>query len=193
VYALTQDLNIPLILQPQLFTALSLVSWSQCLYYDGPPSLRSHAFKCTILCVLTILTFGGLETAFYFAIHPTYERGRDSAVEPFGIISAIIIAVALLPQYYAIYEHKAVIGISISFMVVDMLGGVFSDLSLLFRPGRFDIVAGVTYSIVVVMDGAVLVAALILNPRRAKKLKRGNDVELQATPSAPATSTLTKM
>ena len=35
------------------------------------------------------------------------------------------------------------------FMVVDALGGVFNDLSLVFK-GDFDIVAGVTYSIVVV-------------------------------------------
>jgi hypothetical protein len=139
------------------------------------------------------LLFGGLETAFYFAIRPAYRHGHDSAVESFGIVSAVIIAVALLPQYYAIYEHKAVVGISTSFMLVDMLGGVFNDLSLLFRPGRFDIVAGVTYSLVVVMDGAVLVAALILNPRHAKKLKQANGIELKATPAALSASALEKV
>lgn len=34
-------------------------------------------------------------------------------------------------------------------MTVDMLGGVFSDLSLVFK-SNFDVVAGVTYSLVVV-------------------------------------------
>jgi hypothetical protein len=126
-----------------------------------------------------MLLFGGLEAAMIFAIRPSYRRGQESAVEPFGIVSAVIISVALLPQYYAIYEHKAVIGISTTFMLVDMLGGVFSDLSLVFRPGPFDIVAGVTYSVVAVMDGAVLVAALILNPRYARNLRKPDDTELQ--------------
>ena len=53
------------------------------------------------------------------------------------------------PQYYEIYKHKEVIGISILFMLVDMMGGVFSDLSLAFK-AQFDVVAGITYSLVVV-------------------------------------------
>lgn len=168
---------------------LSLVSWAQCLYYDGRPALRSHVLRCTTLCIFTTLFFGGLEVAFYFAVRRAHRHGHDSAVEPFGIISAAIIAIGLLPQYYAIYEHKAVIGLSTTFMVVDMLGGVFSDLSLVFRSGRFDIVAGVTYSIVVVMDGVVLIAALILNPRHAKKMKKADEIALQAAPtSLPASA-----
>ena len=53
------------------------------------------------------------------------------------------------PQYYEIYKYKEVIGISILFMAVDLLGGVFSVLSLLFKP-KFDVIAGVAYSAVVV-------------------------------------------
>ncbi len=34
-------------------------------------------------------------------------------------------------------------------MAVDLLGGVFSDLSLVFKP-KFDVIAGVAYSAVVV-------------------------------------------
>ena len=53
------------------------------------------------------------------------------------------------PQYYEIYKYKEVIGVSLMFMFVDMMGGVFSDLSLAFKD-RFDIVAGIAYSLVVV-------------------------------------------
>ena len=42
-----------------------------------------------------------------------------------------------------------VIGISLTFMAVDMLGGIFSCLSLAFRP-EFDGVAAATYVAVVV-------------------------------------------
>ena len=40
-------------------------------------------------------------------------------------------------------------GISVTFMVVDLLGGVFSDLSLIFK-ADFDIIAAITYTLVVV-------------------------------------------
>lgn len=53
------------------------------------------------------------------------------------------------PQYYEIYKHKEVVGISIPFMAIDLLGGVFSDLSLVFKE-NFDVIAGVAYSLVVV-------------------------------------------
>jgi hypothetical protein len=33
VYTIAQDLNIALQIQPQLLTALSLITWGQCLYY----------------------------------------------------------------------------------------------------------------------------------------------------------------
>jgi PQ loop repeat len=53
------------------------------------------------------------------------------------------------PQYYEIYKYRKVLGISIPFMAVDLLGGVFSDLSLVFKQ-HFDVVASTTYSLVVV-------------------------------------------
>ena len=53
------------------------------------------------------------------------------------------------PQYYEIYKHGAVIGISLTFMAVDLLGAVFSILSLAFK-SRFDATAAVTYSLVAV-------------------------------------------
>lgn len=77
-------------------------------------------------------------------------------------------------------------------MAIDLLGGVFSDLSLAFK-AHFDVVAGVTYSLVVVlpicmswthsldtdplftfqvMDGIVILLALILNPRARRCRKR---------------------
>lgn len=49
------------------------------------------------------------------------------------------------PQYWEIYKYREVIGISLLFMVVDILGGVFSFLSLFFR-NDLDIAAFVSFS-----------------------------------------------
>jgi len=88
----------------------------------------------------------------------------------FGILGSDLISVALLPQFYEIYKHGAVLGISLTFMFVDLLGGVFSILSLIFKK-KVDALAAVAYSLVVVMDGLVLVLAIILNPRSKKAVQ----------------------
>lgn len=74
---------------------------------------------------------------------------NQRALQFFGILSSVIISSALFPQYYEIWKHGEVIGISITFMAIDLLGGVFSDLSLIFK-ADFDIIAAVTYTLVVV-------------------------------------------
>jgi hypothetical protein len=47
------------------------------------------------------------------------------------------------PQYWEIYRLKEVVGISLIFMAVDIAGGLFSLLSLIFRE-EFDIAACVS-------------------------------------------------
>ena len=53
------------------------------------------------------------------------------------------------PQYYEIWKRKEVVGISVPFMTIDMLGGVFNDLSLAFKE-NFIVLASITYTLVVV-------------------------------------------
>lgn len=75
------------------------------------------------------------------------------------------------------------------FMTIDMLGGVFNDLSLAFKD-KFIVLASITYTLVVVsmrtlarwtccsrclgqvMDLVVIVLAFILNPRARRRRKR---------------------
>ncbi|KII87512.1 hypothetical protein PLICRDRAFT_258225 [Plicaturopsis crispa FD-325 SS-3] len=177
VYSVVQNLNIPLILQPQLFTALSLVSWCQCLYYD-----KKWPFaRCAVIFISTCIALGGFEAGMIFAITPAYDRGNIRAVQFFGVFSSVLISAALVPQYIEIWKYKEVLGISVLFMVVDLMGGVFSDLSLAFK-AEFDVIAGITYSLVVVLDGIVILMALILNPRAERRRKR--EAELRALEEA---------
>lgn len=52
------------------------------------------------------------------------------------------------PQYWEIYRRKEVIGISIVFMAVDISGGVFLILSLVFKD-TFDVFASIAYMVVI--------------------------------------------
>ncbi|KZT64411.1 hypothetical protein DAEQUDRAFT_678586 [Daedalea quercina L-15889] len=159
VYAIVQDLNIPLILQPQLFGGLCLASWAQCQYYGAG---RPRAL-CVVLYVGALTALAGFQVGMVYAVRPSYERGDGRAVETFGIISSILLSLALFPQYYEI---------SVPFMTIDMLGGVFSDLSLAFKPPPFNDIAAISYSLVVFFDGVVLLAAAILNPLAQRRRRR---------------------
>ena len=53
------------------------------------------------------------------------------------------------PQFYEIYKQRAVLGISLLFMVIDLFGGTFSIVSLVFKR-QVDLLAAVAYSLVVV-------------------------------------------
>lgn len=128
----------------------------------------------------------GLEAGLVFAIRvsvlmishslyswisqPAYDRGNDAPVIFLGVLSSVMIALGLVPQYMEIYRLGYVRGLSMPFIIIDCAGGIFNDLSLVWK-GDFDILAGVAYSLVVVMDLAIVVAAVVLNPRMKRRLK----------------------
>ncbi|KAK0467218.1 uncharacterized protein EV420DRAFT_672174 [Desarmillaria tabescens] len=188
VYAIVQKLSIALIVQPQLFGTLSLISWGQCQYYDN-----NWSIKRSVLAVVSIVSLiGGLQAGMVFAVRPSYEHGNHRGVDFFGVFASVMLSAGLLPQFYEIYKHKEVIGISKLFMLVDLLGGVFSLLSLVFRD-TFDVLAGVAYSLVVVLDGGVILLATILNPLAHRRRQRAEEEALESGVETPtATSTLEK-
>lgn len=61
------------------------------------------------------------------------------------------------PQFYEIYKHGAVLGISLPFMAIGRLGGVFSILSLIFKQ-QVDVLAAVAYALVVVRPPTVQIS-----------------------------------
>lgn len=183
IYSIIRGLNIPLILQPQLFGFLCLVSWgqvsfllhgmrssltnflskTQCLYYE----IKRTPTVSALMVISLLAVLGGIQAAVICVFKPSYPRNEhaNGAVQFFGIFSTVLISLALLPQYYEIYKRKEVTGISMPFMIIDLLGGknsnftrllsltgllgVFSDLSLVFSD-KFDVVAGISYSMVIV-------------------------------------------
>lgn len=77
------------------------------------------------MVVALFAVLGGFQGAVISVIQPIYPENAhaDRAIQFFGIFSAVLISLSLLPQYYEIYKHKEVIGISILFMLIDLLGG----------------------------------------------------------------------
>ncbi|CAE6466749.1 unnamed protein product [Rhizoctonia solani] len=172
VYAIVQNISIPIILQPQLFGALAALSWIQCLYYGSKKSrLFCASLYMAFLCHLS-LRWTRDPTFTNFPTNQRTDRAGDEwPTRVMGIMSALLISLGLLPQYWEIWKRKEVVGISMLFMSVDMLGGVFSVLSLVFQ-AQFDAIAAVSYVLVVVLDGIVVLAAFILNPIARRRRER---------------------
>lgn len=64
VYAIVQDLNIPLIVQPQLFGALCLLSWAQCQYYGEHRPL----YVCVALYSMCLCMLAGVQVGVVYAV-----------------------------------------------------------------------------------------------------------------------------
>jgi uncharacterized protein with PQ loop repeat len=166
-YLVSMRSSIPLQIQPQAFGGLGVVSWGQCLYYGKKYSLRK-----TLTCVFTFYAvFVGFEVGSVYALWAGERRGITWPMQMYGWITSALLILGLMPQYYEIYKHKEVVGISILFMLVDIGGGLFSGISLFFRR-HFDSTAFVQYFLVVVLDGVVVLLAVILNPLAKKRRAR---------------------
>ncbi|KZT59490.1 hypothetical protein CALCODRAFT_450140 [Calocera cornea HHB12733] len=168
VYNISESVNIPLMVQPQLFGFLACTCWVQCFYYD------QHFSKTRTLSIFFgfLVLFGGLEAGFVFAVRHGLAEGNDRPYQFFGVMTAILLFAGLIPQYYEIWKLKEVRGVSMLFMLVDGLGGLFSFLSLVFKPS-LDPLLSFSYISVVVLDTGVILLQLILNPiaqrRRARE------------------------
>ncbi len=126
IYNIVQDLNPGLQVQAQMFMGFALVCTIQCYHYR----LGWSYWKSLSICVLVGSLCAGLETAGILLLKLGQRNGVTWPVTLVGVMSAILINIGLIPQYWEIYKLKAVIGVSYLFLTVDMAGAIFSFISL---------------------------------------------------------------
>lgn len=178
-YCITSHLSIPLIIQPQAFCFFSSIAWAQCLHYHSKWS-QSRA----IAIVFFSWAIGGaIEAGLVFGCKHLQDRGDERMNLALGILAAIFVAGGLLPQYYEVWKYRAVIGISLIFLFIDLCGGVFSALSLVFSPPPFDVLASVSYGCVVVLEIGIFLLVPILNPRYYRHQRETAEEEGTIVPS----------
>lgn len=167
-YAVVQHFNTPLQIQPQLFCALSLVSWVQILVYkNGWTWLKASAYG-----VITALVFGGVEAALILTLRPLYDRGIGYPMIIVGVIASILLAAGLLPPYHEMWKrHGRVVGISFFFLSMDWLGAFFSLMALVAQR-EFDVLGAVLYIVCIVLEIGIFLSHLIWL-FRTRKLRAG--------------------
>lgn len=113
VYFICKDANIPIQVQPQLFTFFAGLCWAQSLYY--PP--RDWGLKKTTLVLIgTFIVFAGAECALIFPLRKIYqERGIEWPITLMGVLAAVLLAAGLIPPYLELWKRNGqVVGSTLS-------------------------------------------------------------------------------
>lgn len=168
VYTIVQNFNIPLQVQPQIFMALTLVSWAQTLIYKRGWS----TLKAAVVATLIAAFFAGTEAALIITLAPIYEDGNEAPMIVVGVISSILLALGLLPPYGEIWKrHGRVVGISFIFLTMDWFGAFFSLMALVAQ-NTFDILGGVTYMLCCFLEIGIFSSHVVwlFRSRRERKL-----------------------
>ncbi|GKZ35919.1 hypothetical protein AbraIFM66950_006754 [Aspergillus brasiliensis] len=186
VYLILQEVNLPMQIQPQIFGTFSAIIWAQILHYDHGYSTQ----KATLACAGLLAIMGGLEALLILTLRIPYNKGITWPDILVGAIATVLLAGGMLPIYFELGKRQGrVIGINWVFLCIDTLGGLFSIFALVAQ-GSFDILGGVMYIVVVVLELGIYLSHIIWRirfreARKEAKLK-GTNVEDIIQKSCPA-------
>ncbi|KAK9388218.1 PQ loop repeat-domain-containing protein [Lipomyces mesembrius] len=187
MYFLVQRPNIPLMIQPEIFTFLSFVTWAQCLYYGS-----KFSFIKTIVVVSLVVAFSaGLQVAAIIPLQNSAlcNSSSNSTCWPLlliGIMAAVLIVIGLVPPYFELWRRQGqVIGINFWFLFLDCSGAILSFASLLFpqtdKDGNSkeeDYLGMVLYLLVPLMESGIVVSHFVWWLRIGRSLNKSHtDVE----------------
>ncbi|OAQ69345.1 PQ loop repeat protein [Purpureocillium lilacinum] len=176
VYNISEGFNVALRVQPQILTALSLVTWVQCRHYQ-----RKWTVKKSLLAAAPIaLAMAGTQAGLILALRALRPMGVRWPATLMAVLSAALLAAGVLRHYWDIYTHRTVRGVSFLFVGIDAAGDVFSLASVFFQgPPPVDVLGVVIYATELLLWMGVLGAGgwYNLRPwvRRKGWLKGGRD------------------
>ena len=142
VYNIVSDFSIALQVQPQILTALSLLTYGQCYYYNKKWSItKVLAVIAPAACVM-----GGIEAGLVFALRAGLRGGTTWPPILMAVLAAVLLALGVCEQYLAIWRNRSVEGVSFLFCGIDALGDVASIISVVFER-HLDVLGLVIYGV----------------------------------------------
>ncbi|KAF2868072.1 hypothetical protein BDV95DRAFT_580181 [Massariosphaeria phaeospora] len=127
VYAIVQNFNISLQLQPQCFGGLTLIAWGQTLYYHN----HYKAWSAALTTLLVAASFAVSEAILILTLRGPYKRGVEWPMIMMAVSASVIQALGLIAPYFELAKRSGrVIGIDFTFLTVDFAGAFFSLMAL---------------------------------------------------------------
>lgn len=167
VYMIVQQVNIPIQVQPHIFGVLALVSTGQIMLYNHGWSVK----KASLFVVGMSALFGGVEALLILTIRIPYRKGITWPNLVVGIVATILVISGLIPPYFELWKRRGrVVGINFVFLSTDTFGALFSLFALVAQ-NSFDILGGVLYIFVVVLEIGIMMSHVIWLFRHRKAIK----------------------
>lgn len=140
IYNIVENFNVALKIQPQILTALSLLTWVQCKYYGNQwPLTKSVSIVMPVAAVM-----GGVECGLVFALRRAKDSHTEWPITFMAVLSTCFLCAGVLRHYWDIYKERTVRGISFIFVAIDAMGDLTSLISVFFQP-KLDILGMVIY------------------------------------------------
>lgn len=168
IYAVVQQFNIPLQIQPQIFGVCAFITWAQCLHYGNSWKWK----KVFIYFTCVVLLAGGLEAVGILSLRIPYAAGTEWPILLVGILASIVLVIGLLPPYFELWKRGGeVVGINFYFLGLDFAGAIFSILSLVVE-NRYEFIALFFYSLIGFMELGIFASHMIWMIRMSCKCQR---------------------
>lgn len=185
VYAIVQNFNFALQIQPQCFGGLTLIAWGQSLYYHDD----WRVWTATLATILVAVGFAVTEAILILTLRGPYYRGIEWPMMMMAIIASVMLALGLIPPYFELAKRNGrVIGINFVFLTVDWAGAFFSLMALVAQ-NTFDVLGGSLYIVCMFLELGIFVSQFIWLwrvrhvRRAAKKAGKSYDEYIAENPS----------
>ncbi|KAI8938181.1 hypothetical protein NX059_005846 [Plenodomus lindquistii] len=174
VYAVLQQFNMPLIIQPQCFCVLCGVSWAQCLIYGR----KWRTWTASLLLMSLLLLFAAIEVGLIYAIRPVYAQGTSWPVLMIGIVAFVILLSGYLPIPFELLKRRGrVVGIDFVFLTIDWNGAFFSLMALVAQ-NEFDVLFGTMYALCCAIEMSMVTSHLVWLLRTRRIRQRADEAGL---------------
>ncbi|KAJ2899646.1 hypothetical protein IWW38_000890 [Coemansia aciculifera] len=180
-YAVADGLYFGLIIQPQIFALFTLINILQVYWYGYKWRPATVFGACVLLCI----SYAGLHVGIWKADERAIRQHQDGLATFLGVLPAVFIAAGFFPEFYVCAKEQSV-EMSNMFLMLDILGGVFSTISLAFDH-TFDYVASITYLVVVLLDVVLVLMKLFFYVKGTQGAHSGDYHSTQASFAVDAT------
>lgn len=145
---------LPIVLQPVLFCFMSLVCLAQCYAYPDRQPPRP-AWEGALVLVGLVLVFAALEWLWvYFLLNSAWRHQLWFTILV-GCVGPTITSLGFLPQIIDIVRLRSTRGISLTFIFLDIAGGV-AALGSLALHAKFEVTVALMYIAVLSLEVVLL-------------------------------------
>ncbi|WVR05229.1 hypothetical protein IAU60_002241 [Kwoniella sp. DSM 27419] len=164
VYVVVQHLAVPALVQPHICMVLYILLWGQSLYYQ----YKWARIRVCLAVFIGVVLAGIAEAVSVITLLIARRHGNLIPVEVYGYLSTALCVLGLIPQYYEICLRREVVGLSTTFVIVDLMGAAFYIAALFCRP-KLDRAGLAMYALTGGLVLGIALLALILNPIKARR------------------------